>query len=111
MTNRVNEHVRLFNDAVQRQEWTAFLATFTPDAVMTFDGVPVGPYTGLTEITAAYATRPPTDIMSVGSVTGDGDTDVIRFSWDAGGSGTMRLTWRAEKVAALTVSFDRGDGA
>jgi hypothetical protein len=30
----------LFNDAVRSHDWTAFLATFTPDARMRFDGVP-----------------------------------------------------------------------
>jgi hypothetical protein len=29
------------------KDWTAFLATFTPDALMTFEGVPAGPYSGL----------------------------------------------------------------
>jgi hypothetical protein len=46
MTDRVEEHFRLFNEAVRSHDYTAFVATFTPDAVMSFKGVPVGPYTG-----------------------------------------------------------------
>ena len=46
MADRVEEHFRLFNQAVRSQDWTAFLATFTPDAVMRFEGVPAGPYAG-----------------------------------------------------------------
>jgi ketosteroid isomerase-like protein len=34
VADRVEEHFRLFNDAVRTRDWTAFLATFTPDAVM-----------------------------------------------------------------------------
>jgi hypothetical protein len=44
VADRVEEHFRLFNAAVRSHDWTAFLATFTPDAVMRFDGIPVGPY-------------------------------------------------------------------
>ena len=105
---RMSEHVRLFNEAVRSQDWTAFLATFTPDATMTFERVPAGPYSGLDEIARAYATQPPTDTMSCGAVAQDGDTDVARFTWDAGGTGTMRVTWREGKVAALTVIFGTG---
>jgi len=70
VADRVEEHFRLFNEAVRSQDWTAFLATFTPDAVMRFEGVPAGPYT------------------------------------DAGGGGTLRLTWRDGAVAELIVTFD-----
>ena len=32
VTDRVEEHFRLFNEAVRGHDWTAFLATFTPEA-------------------------------------------------------------------------------
>jgi steroid Delta-isomerase len=44
------EHFRSFNAAVRSHDWSAFLARFTPDAVMRFDGIPVGPYVGLEQI-------------------------------------------------------------
>lgn len=37
VSDRVEEHFRLFNEAVRSQDWTAFLATFAPEAVMRFD--------------------------------------------------------------------------
>jgi len=106
VADRVEEHFRLFNEAVRSQDWTAFLATFTPDAVMRFEGVPAGPYTGLDQIARAYAERPPSDTMSCMSDARDGDADVARFAWDAGGGGTLRLTWRDGGVAELNVTFD-----
>jgi len=106
VTDRVDEHFRLFNEAVRTHDWTAFLATFTPDAVMRFDGVPVGPYTGSEQIARAYAERPPSDTMTCLSVTRDGEDDVVRFAWDAGGGGTMRISWRDGAVGGLTVAFD-----
>ena len=106
VTDRVEEHFRLFNEAVRSQDWTAFLATFTPDAVMRFDGVPVGPYVGLDQIARAYAERPPSDTMSCMSDARDGDQDVVGFAWDAGGGGTLRVFWRDAAVAELTFTFD-----
>jgi hypothetical protein len=106
VSERVEEHFRLFNDAVRRHDWTAFLATFAPDAVMTFNGVPAGPYTGLEQIARAYAERPPSDTMTCLSVARDGEVDVARFGWDAGGGGILRLAWRDGSIAALTVTFD-----
>jgi hypothetical protein len=39
VVDRVEEHFRLFNEAVRGHDGTAFLATFTPDAVLRLDGV------------------------------------------------------------------------
>jgi steroid Delta-isomerase len=107
VSDRVEQHIRLFNEAVRRDDWAPFLATFAPDAVMTFDGVPVGPYVGLAEIAGAYASRPPSDTMTVVSMTRDRDDDVVRFAWDAGGGGTLRISWREGAIAVLAVAFDR----
>ena len=106
MTDRVEQHFRLFNEAVRSQDWTAFVATFTPDAVMRFVGVPAGPFVGRDQIARAYAEQPPSDTMSCVSDARDGDADVVRFAWDAGGGGTMRLSWRDGAVAGLAVAFD-----
>jgi steroid Delta-isomerase len=106
MTDRIEEHFRLFNEAVRSRDYAAFVATFTPDAVMSFEGVPVGPYAGREQIARAYAEQPPSDTMICQSVARDGDDDVVRFAWDAGGSGTMRVTWRDGEVAGLVVAFD-----
>ena len=106
VTDRVEQHFGLFNQAVRSRDWTAFLATFTPDAVMSFEGIPVGPYVGLDQIARAYAERPPSDTMSCVSDTRDGDQDVVRFAWDDGGGGTLCVTWRDGAIADLTVTFD-----
>lgn len=106
MNDRVRAHVELFNAAVQSGDWTQFLATFADDAVMRFEGVPVGPFHGRAAITEAYAHQPPTDTMRIGTVETSGDTDLASFVWSAGGTGTLTLRWRGDKVAELTVAFD-----
>jgi SnoaL-like domain len=52
MTSRVTGHSRLFNEAVRSGSWDTFTATFTPDAVMRFEGVPTGAYEGRDAIAA-----------------------------------------------------------
>ena len=106
MSERVAAHVAAFNEAVASGEWEQFSQRFADDATLAFAGVPVGPFTGRPAIAAAYAEQPPTDTMTVTDVETDGDHDVARFAWSAGGTGTMRLTWGAGAVASLTVSFD-----
>ena len=40
-------------------------------------------------------------------VATDGDTDEVRFAWDArAGGGAMTVRWRADRVADLTVRLD-----
>jgi hypothetical protein len=106
LTEAVREHERLFNDAVRAEDFTEFMKTIHPDAVMSFDGVPVGPYRGREAIAEAYATRPPSDTMSIWSIEEvDPDTADVRFDWDAGGSGAMRVKWQDDLVVGMTISF------
>ena len=100
------EHVAGFNAAVLSGDFTEFVQRFHPDAVMTFVGPPVGPFTGRAEIAAAYAAQPPDDTMEISSVRAEGDAELIAFRWSAGGSGTMRLRRRDGLVAELTIIFD-----
>jgi steroid Delta-isomerase len=106
MSARVDAHLAAFNTAVRSNDYQQFVTTFRPDARMAFVGVPVGPFHGREQIARAYAEQPPTDTMSVRDVQTDGDTDVIRFAWDAGGTGTMIVRWHDDLVADLTVAFD-----
>jgi steroid delta-isomerase len=102
------KHVALFNAAVRRGDFGDFVATFAPDAVMTFENVPVGPYVGREMIATAYAEQPPTDTMTLRSVETDAvDRAHARFDWDSGGSGSMRIRWVNGRVADLTVAFDQ----
>lgn len=106
VTDAVREHERLFNDAVRAGDYDAFVATFAEDAIMRFDDVPVGPFKGRDAIANAYATRPPTDTMTIWEIEEVGpETAHVRFDWDAGGGGSMQVTWRDGQVAELIIAF------
>ena len=88
--DRVRAHEEAFNAAFRSGD----RGPFADDAVMRFEGVPVGPYVGRPAIAAAYATRPPTDTMTVRHAESVGDTDVVRFAGDAGGASVLTVRWR-----------------
>jgi len=106
LNEAVREHERRFNDAVRAGDFTEFMKTFAEDAVMAFEGVPIGPYRGREAIAEAYATRPPDDTMSIWSIDEvDPDTADVRFDWDAGGSGAMRVKWQDGLIVGMTIAF------
>jgi hypothetical protein len=103
----VSAHAVAFNTAVRGGDFAAFAETFTEDAVMRFAGLPFGPFVGRAAVAAAYTAQPPSDTLTIRDVVSDGDTDEVRFTWDAGpGGGGMTVRWRDGQVADLTVRLD-----
>jgi steroid Delta-isomerase len=105
--DRAQEHLDRFNAAVVSGDWSALLATLAPDAVMTFPGLPMGPFAGRDRIAEAYVTQPPDDTMRIVAVRTDGGTDVISFAWTRGGTGTLTVDWSGAGITALRIDFDQ----
>ena len=103
------DHVSRFNDAVRSGDFDELVAGFAPDAEMSFDGVPLGPFAGRDAIAAAYAAQPPDDeIRLLGEPRVDGDTGESDYAWAADGrrAGRMILTARDGVIARLVVTFE-----
>ena len=103
------EHVRRFHEAVRSGDYAAMVAGFAPDAEMTFQGVPVGPFAGREAIAEAYAQQPPDDeILLLGDRRVEGDTVETDYAWAHEGTraGRMILTARNGEIARLVVTFD-----
>jgi steroid delta-isomerase len=84
------------------------VALFADDAELAFEGVPVGPFVGKEAIAAAYASQPPDDELHVLDVRQEPDGTIAeRFAWHRGGTGQMRFVVRDDRIARLTVRFDR----
>lgn len=103
------EHERVFNDAVRRGDFDALVMLFADDAVLVFEGLPVGPFAGRAAVAAAYAAQPPTDTLTVlGRATLPDGTIRETFAWDADSgrpSGEMDLVVRDGHIARLIVRF------
>jgi hypothetical protein len=102
LTRAVEHHTELHNQCVRTGDWAPFLATFSPDATMTFASAPVGPLVGRDAIAAALAARPPKEEMLLDSVeTTAPDTTEVIFHFESGRPGEMTVRWRAGMVASV----------
>ena len=106
MTAEARAHIERFNAAVRSGDWDEFVATLDPAAVMTFDGVPVGPFVGRETIAEAYATNPPTDTMAIHKIETEGGAEIVRFGWSRGGAGTLTIRRGPGGITELAVSFE-----
>ena len=105
----LDTHVARFNEGVRSGDFGPMLEGFAADAVMTFDGVPAGPFVGREAIGRAYAEQPPTDeIRILGRPVAEGGTIVADYAWASEGAraGRMLLTSDGELIARLTVTFE-----
>jgi hypothetical protein len=114
LADLLRDHVARFNDAVTTGDFGAMVAGFATDGEMRFEGVPVGPFTGRDAIAAAYAARPPDDVIDLLEVDEGDDLVVARYGWRRDGgapAGDMRLTESATepgRIGSLTITFDAG---
>jgi hypothetical protein len=104
----VGRHCALFNQGVRTGDFGSWLATFTDDATLAFEGLALPAVEGRAAIRSLYDSHPPSSPMRVIASTVDGDTAIGRFVWvaapDTGGSFTVRL--RNGSVAGLLVQLD-----
>jgi steroid delta-isomerase len=102
-------HVESFNDAVRSGDFSEMVERFAPDAELSFEGVPVGPFSGKAAIVQAYEQQPPDDTIDLLGSEGH-DPVVGRYSWsrDEGAqSGRMLLYERDGLIERLVVTFER----
>jgi hypothetical protein len=103
-------HVARFNEGVRSGDFGSMLAGFRHDAVMVFEGAPVGPFAGRDAIAAAYQQQPPDDeVRLLGTPrTRDGGIVESDYAWAADGrrAGRMVATLRQGAIARLLVTFE-----
>ena len=90
-------------------DWEPLGECFAEDAVLAFEGVPVGPFAGREAILAAYRERPPDDEVRVLSADESADGVAADYSWAAAPerqAGRMVLTLRDSTIARLVVSLE-----
>jgi steroid Delta-isomerase len=103
------EYVGRHNEGVRSGDWEALAECFADDAVLEFDGVPVGPFAGREVIVAAYRDRPPDDEVRILGAADENGTVVARYAWSAAPerqAGRLHLTRRGDKIERLIVTFE-----
>jgi SnoaL-like domain len=102
------EHVSRFNDGVRSGNFGRFVELFAEDAELSFEGVPVGSFSGRAAITAAYHEWPPDDEIRVLEVSEVGSRLVADYAWLAAPgvrAGEMRIDHDAGLIRQLVVTF------
>jgi len=105
----LEDHVARFNDGVRCGDFGHMLELFADDAVLEFDGVPVGPFHGIDAIRTAYREQPPDDEIKIGEPRQEGGAIVAPYTWlrDRGRrAGELRLTTVDARIVRLTITFD-----
>jgi RimJ/RimL family protein N-acetyltransferase len=100
------EYIGRHNLGVREGDWEGLAECFAEDAVLEFDGAPVGPFAGRDAIVAAYEQRPPDDEVRILSAE-DGEPVVACYAWAAQPdvpAGTLRLTLGAGRIERLAVT-------
>lgn len=104
----LDEHERVFNEAVTNGDFDPLCALFAEDALLRFEGVPVAPVAGRAAIASAYAEKPPTAAMTVLARSLGPDGSVLEsVAWGADPTPAGELVVRVTdgRIAELTVRF------
>jgi hypothetical protein len=102
-------YVESFNEGARSGDFAAMVATFSDDAELVFEGLPIGPFHGRDEIAQAYREQPPDDLIAVRDAVVDGNDVTVVYGWQRDGysrAGEMRLAIDGEQVRRLVITFD-----
>jgi steroid Delta-isomerase len=99
----LEREVTAFNEGVRTGSWSSLVALFAKDAVLEFEGIPVGPFHGSDAIAEAYRSMPPDDEI----VLLDGGP---RYAWSKEPerpAGELHLEERDGRIVRLRVLYER----
>jgi steroid delta-isomerase len=103
------EYIARHNQGVRGGDWEALAECFADDAVLAFEGAPVGPFAGRDAIATAYREQPPDDEVRILSASEEDGTVVARYAWSAAPelqAGRLRLAGGGGKIERLVVTFE-----
>ena len=105
----LHDYVMVHNECVRVGDWQALGDWFAEDAELEFADLPVGPFEGRADITAAYDERPPDDEVVIFAAREEEDRVVASYGWlrePGKQAGRMLLDPRNRKIQRLVVTFE-----
>lgn len=105
----LRRHVEAFNKGVRSGDFGPMIDGFTDEAVLVFEGAPVGPFIGRSAIAEAYRSQPPDDEIDILRVTEADATIEALYGWhrDLGlPAGRMIISPSGELISRLVVTFE-----
>ena len=107
----LHEYVARHNQGVRTGDWEPLEECFADDAVLEFEGVAVGPFTGRDEIVDAHRGQPPDDEVRILSTEERPDGVEAAYSWAAEPelrAGRLVLDLRDAAIERLVVTLEEG---
>ncbi len=101
-------HVEAMNAGVAGKGFDAMAAGLTDGRVMTFIGVPVGPFEGRAAIAGSYAATPPDDAIVVLDATFAPGNVTATYAWSKAPdlrAGRLILELDGTLISAVTVDY------
>ncbi len=105
----LRRHVEAFNKGVRSGDFGPMIDGFTDEAVLVFEGAPVGPFIGRSAIAEAYRSQPPDDEIDILRVSEADATIEALYGWhrDLGlPAGRMIISPSGELISRLVVTFE-----
>jgi cysteine desulfurase/selenocysteine lyase len=107
-------HVERFNAGVETRDFDPMVEALSEDAVLEFQGIPVGSFVGREAIRQAYVEQGPDEGIDLIDVReASPETAVGAYRWRrSGGTGTMTVTHHDGVIDSIVIAFDppaRGD--
>jgi steroid Delta-isomerase len=108
------DHVRRFNQGVRTADWRSMIENFSPDGMIVFDGVRMGPFRGHEAIARGYREQPPDDTITVLELLESTPERIVAsYAWDTrpgARAGELRMALEGNQILRLTVRVDRAIG-
>ena len=105
----LTDHVARFNAGVRSGDFGPMVDGFTDDAVLVFEGIPVGPFRGRAAIATAYRDQPPDDEIELLDVDQDREGQVIAsYAWakrPGVRAGALVLLPEEGRIARLVIQY------
>jgi steroid delta-isomerase len=107
VTDLLSAHVDRFISAAVSGIFDEMVVHFRDDAVVAFEGIPVGPFRGRDEIAGAYRAQPPDDQLVLLEMLNDAPDSVeVGYAWSIAPdhrAGTMMIERRGDLITRLVV--------
>jgi len=104
--NLLERYVQLHNEGVRTGSFAGLMELFSLQAVLSFEGIPLGPFEGRDAIARAFAKHPPDDLLVLVDPGQDGRA---RYAWRAAPEkvcGSLEMEVEGGRIVRLVIARD-----
>lgn len=99
-------YVERHNRGIRNGRFEALVRLFAVDGVLSFRGIPLGPFRGPDEILRTFMETPPDDELVISQLRGDAERATATYAWRLdphAPEGTLQLRAQRGRIAELRI--------